>query len=143
MRKSNEVSPAEKTIRGAGGSQGGVGQFFIGLVMMCGGIYMLLNSITVRSNFGFGRALYHWGRVGVTSGMIMIPFIFGVGIIFYDSRKWYGWLLALGSLVALVFGVIASIQFDFRPMSVFDLIVILVLSVGGIGLFLRSLRRVS
>lgn len=107
---------------------------------MCGGFYMLLNSITVSSHFGLGYHLYSAGRVGITSGMIMIPFMFGVGIIFYDSKKWYGWLLAGGSLVALIFGVISAIQFRFRAMSAFDLIVILVLCVGGLGLFLRSLR---
>ena len=66
--------------------------------------------------------------------------MFGVGIIFYDVRKWYGWLLAGGSLVALIFGVIASIQFNFVRMSAFDLIVILVLAIGGLGLLLRSLK---
>jgi len=72
--------------------------------------------------------------------MIMIPFMFGVGFIFYNAKNWLGWLLASGSLVALVFGVISSIQFTFRSMSAFDLIVILVLAVGGLGLFLRSLK---
>ena len=129
-----------KDKRGAGGSQGGIGQFLIGIAMMCGGFYMLLNSITVSSHFGLGYHLYSFGRIGVTSGMILIPLIFGIGVIFYDSRKWYGWLLSLGSLIALIFGVISSIHFRFRPMSVFDLIVILVLSFGGLGLFLRSLR---
>ena len=104
---------------------------------------MLFNSITVSSHFGLGYHLWNIGRVGITSGMIMIPFIFGVGIIFYDSKKWYGWLLAGGSLVALIFGVISSIHFRFRAMSSFDLIVILVLCVGGVGLFLRSLRGYS
>lgn len=132
--------PNSSERRGAGGSSGGIGQFLIGLVMMCGGGYMLLNSIVVSTHFGFGTHLYSFGRVGITSGMIMIPFMFGVGLIFYDSRKWYGWLLALGSLIALVFGVISSIQFRFRAMSAFDLIVILVLAIGGLGLFLRSLR---
>lgn len=136
-------NPNDIQKRGAGGSSGGIGQFLIGLVMMCGGIYMLLNSITVSTHFGFGYQLYSFGRMGITSGMIMIPFMFGVGIIFYDSKKWYGWLLTVGSLVALVFGVISSIQFRFRAMSAFDLIVILVLSVGGLGLFLRSLRGVQ
>lgn len=36
-------------MNGAGGSSGGVGQFFIGLIMMCGGGYMLLNAIRVSS----------------------------------------------------------------------------------------------
>jgi hypothetical protein len=115
--------------------------------MMCGGFYMLLNAIIVTSNFGAGMRLYGFNAFGsgysVTSGMIMIPFMFGVGMIFYNSRNLIGWLLSVGSLVALIFGVIASIKFSFRSMSAFDLIVILVLSVGGLGMFLRSLRDVS
>ena len=127
-------------MRGAGGSSGGLGQFFIGIVMLCGGIYLLLNSITIHAHYGFSSRLYNFGGYGVTSGMIMIPFMFGVGMIFYHAKNIFGWILAGGSLVALIFGVISSIQFTFRSMSAFDLIVILVLAVGGLGLFLRSLR---
>ena len=43
----------------------------------------------------------------------MIPFMLGIGIMFYDVRKWYGWVLAGGSRVALVFEVIESINFTF------------------------------
>ncbi len=131
-------------MRGAGGTSGGAGRFFIGFVMMCGGFYLLLNAVQVTSSFGMGARLYGFamgGRnVGITSGMVMIPFIFGVGFIFYNGRNPIGWALAIGSLVALIFGVIANIQFSFRAMSAFDLIAILVLSMGGLGLFLSSLR---
>ena len=133
-------------MRGAGGTNGGTGEFLIGFLMMCGGFYMLFNSIIVTSNLGAGMRLYGFnafgGNYAVTSGMVLIPFIFGVGFIFYNSRNLLGWALAAGSLVALVFGVIASIKFTFRTMSAFDLITILILSVGGLGLFLRSLREV-
>ena len=127
-------------MRGAGGTNGGTGEFFIGLVMLCGGIYLLLNSISVSAPYGFGARLYRFSGFSITSGMVMIPFMFGVGIMFYDSRKWYGWFLTIGSLVALIFGTIASIHFTFNRMSAFDLIVILVLAVGGLGLVLRSFR---
>ena len=128
-------------MRGAGGSSGGTGEFLLGLVMMCGGFYMLLNSIVVRASFGFGRQIYSVGGFGITSGMIMIPFLFGVGMIFYNSKNLIGWILAIGSLVALIFGVISSVNFSMQRMSAFDLIVILVLCFGGIGLFLKSLRN--
>ncbi len=131
-------------MRGAGGTSGGLGHFFIGLIMMCVGFYLLLNAITVRSSFGMGMSLYHFGGMNgfsVTTGMVMIPFIFGIGIIFYNAKNILGWILTVGSLAALIFGVIASIQFNLRHMSAFDLIVILVLSVGGLGLFLRSLKN--
>ena len=104
---------------------------------------MLLNAIKVTSSFGFSSHLYQLGGFGLTSGMVMIPFMFGVGLMFYNGRNILGWLLTFGSLVALIFGVISSINFRFSYMSAFDLIVILVLCVGGIGLFLRSLKAIE
>lgn len=127
-------------MRGAGGTNGGSGRFLIGLIMLCGGVYLLLNSIQIYSHYGLSSRLYGVGGYGITSGMIMIPFMFGVGIVFYNARNYLGWLLAGGSIVALVFGVISSIQFTFKSMSAFDLIVILVLAVGGLGILLSSLR---
>ena len=126
--------------RGAGGSQGGTGSFLLGVVMMIAGGYLLLQSIVVRPNFGFGASLFNVGGIPVTSGMVLVPFMFGIGMIFYNARNWIGWGLAGASLIALVAGVIASISLQFARMSVFELIVILVLLVGGIGLFLRSLK---
>ena len=134
-------------MRGAGGTSGGLGHFFIGFIMMCGGFYLLLNSISVSSNYGFGARIYSFsafgGGYGLTSGMLMIPFMFGVGIIFYNGRNIVGWLLTIGSIVALIFGVISSIRFNMSAMSAFDLIVILVLAIGGLGLFLRSLKSMD
>lgn len=129
-------------MRGAGGTEGGVGQFLLGLAMLCGGMYLLLDSIAVNSSFGWGSRLYGaaFGGVGVTGGMLLIPFAIGVGLVFYNARNPLGWLLAGGALVALVFGVLASVSFSLRAMSAFDIIVILVLAIGGLGLFLRSLR---
>ena len=120
--------------RGAGGNDGGTMGFLLGVAMMIGGGYLLLNGIVVRPNFNMGARVFGIGGVAVTSGMVLIPFMFGVGMIFYNARNWFGWLLAGGSLLALIFGVIANMTIAF------DLIVILVLLVGGIGLFLRSLR---
>ncbi len=131
-------------MRGAGGTQGGIGEFVLGLIMMCGGFYLLLNAISVNSSFGIGYSIFGFsmfgGHVSITTGMVMIPFMIGIGIIFYNGKNWLGWLLAGGSLTALIFGVIASIHFNLRSMSLFELIVILVLSMGGLGLFLRSLK---
>jgi len=133
-------------MNGAGGSSGGVGHFFIGLIMMCAGFYMLLNAITVTTNFGMSSRLYSFNALGgfsVTSGTIMIPFIFGVGLIFYNAKNIFGWVLTVGSITALIFGVISSVRFTMSTMSSFDLIVILVLAVGGLGIFLRSLKASS
>ena len=126
--------------RGAGGTDGGTGAFIISIIMIVGGGYLLLNSIVIRPNFGMGAVAFRLGGLPITSGIIFIPFMFGVGMIFYNAKNWFGWILAGAALVALVFGVIANMEVQLARMSAFDLIVILVLLVGGIGLFLRSLR---
>jgi hypothetical protein len=127
--------------RGAGGTDGGTGSFLLGFVMICAGGYLLLNGIIVRPQFGMGMVAFRLGGLPVTSGMILVPFIFGVGMIFYNSRNYIGWGLAAASLIGLVFGVIANINLQLVRMSAFDLLVILILLVGGIGLFLRSLKE--
>ena len=129
--------------RGAGGTNGGVMRFLLGLAMMIGGGYLFFSSITVVNNFSLGYRLYRMGNLSVTSGMVLIPFLFGVGMIFYSSKNLFGWMLSLGSLLALTLGVISSISFRLQSMSAFELLTILVLGVGGIGLFLSSLRDVD
>ena len=128
-------------MRGAGGSEGGTMQFLLGVMMMCGGGYLLLSRIIVRPGWGFGASIYSFGGLNVTTGMIFIPFLIGVGFLFYNAKNWIGWLLTCGSLVALIFGVLANLDVHMQRMSAFDLIVILVLFVGGLGLLLRSLRQ--
>jgi uncharacterized protein len=134
-------------IKGAGGTSGGTGSFILGFLMMCAGGYMLLNSIVVVQPFGFGMGLFSFALFGgpfmVTTGMVLIPLIFGIGIIFYNAKNLLGWALALGSLAALIIGVIANLQLGMRRMSLFELLIILVLTVGGLGLFLKSLRSSS
>ncbi len=134
-------------MNGAGGNSGGIGHFFIGIIMMCGGFYMLLNAITVSSQFGLSSRLYGFSafgsNLGITGGMVIIPFIFGIGLIFYNSKNILGWLLSVGSITALIFGVISTVRFNLKTMSSFELIVILVLAVGGLGLFLRSLKAID
>lgn len=134
-------------MKGAGGTSGGIGQFFIGLIMMCGGFYLLFNAITVSSSFGMGSRLYGFSAFGsgfgVTGGMIMIPFMFGIGFVFFNSRSIIGWLLSIGSMTALIFGVISAIRFTFKTMSAFELIAILILAIGGLGLFFRSLKTID
>ncbi len=128
-------------MNGAGGTSGGIGQFFLGLIMMCGGFYLLLNGIVVSSSFGMSSRLFGFGSgFGITGGMIMIPLMIGIGMVFYNSRSYLGWLIAIGSFTALIFGVISSVNMNLRTMTAFELILILTLAIGGLGLFLRSLK---
>jgi uncharacterized protein len=130
-------------MKGAGGTEGGIWRFFAGLAMTIVGGYFFFDSIRVDSGYRWGLALYEGGGFALTGGMILVPLVAGIGVLFYNARNPLGWLLTGGSLLALTFGVIRSIRFSFQSMSLFNLLVILVLLFGGIGLFLSSLRDFS
>jgi hypothetical protein len=77
-------------MRGAGGTQGGEFSFLIGIVMMIAGGYLLLSNIVVRPTFGLGTRAFGMGGVNITTGMLLIPFMFGIAMVFYDSRTKIG-----------------------------------------------------
>ncbi|MEM7019872.1 MAG: hypothetical protein AAF512_21360 [Pseudomonadota bacterium] len=128
-------------MRGAGGSEGGIGQFFLGLTMMLIGGYLFLDAVHVTQHFSFGSPIYSFGGFHLTSGLVLIPFLFGIGMIFYNADNYLGWGLVAVTLIILTVGIISSIHFSIRRMSAFELMLILGLAVGGLGLFLSSLRK--
>lgn len=137
-------------ISGAGGTKGGVSSFLVGVGMMGVGFYLLLSKIILTSNFGMGYRLYHhtglFGtnmNLSLTTGMILIPMIIGIGWIFYNAKSFWAWALTAISLAGMIFGVISSLKIKMMPMNSFDFIIISILAFGGLGLFLRSLKEKS
>ena len=119
--------------RGAGGTPGGLGEFFMGLAMAAGGGYLLLNQVTVTSGY--------WQLGGYNAfGISLIPLLIGIAMLFFNGQSKLGWVLtALGALVILL-GIITNLTIFFRPTSLFNTLIILALLAGGIGLVARSLR---
>ncbi len=128
---------------GAGGTPGGTGRFFLGLIMLMAGIHLFLSSIQVSNSFSLGYGLFSLGGLRVTPGLVLIPFLLGVGLIFYNARNVWGWVCTAASVTMLILGVLASLQFHLRPLSAFELLMMLVLMGGGLGLFLSALRNYS
>jgi hypothetical protein len=126
------VSNADKA-RGAGGTPGGFGEFFLGLAMACGGGYLLLQQVTVSSG-----AWQLWGYNAF--GLSLIPLLIGIGMVFFDGKSKLGWVLTtLGALIILL-GIITNLTIFFRPTSLYNTLIILGLLAGGIGLIARSVR---
>ena len=127
--------------KGAGGTTGGTARFLLGIILFIVGMYLLLKNIYVQHSFGIGSNMYNFNGVGITSGMLLIPFIIGVGMLFYNYKNILGWVLALGAVVLIIVGVITSIRFTLAGMSAFDILLILIILAGGIGLFLSSFKN--
>ena len=123
----------ETGLRGPGGTPGGLGQFLFGLAMAAAGGYMLTSRVSVTSGFW-----HFWGYNAF--GLTLVPFILGVVLLFFNGRSIAGWLLLFVGVVLILAGVILNLQIYFQHTSLFELIVMLVLLFGGIGLLARSLK---
>ncbi|MCI0659643.1 MAG: hypothetical protein L0220_01075 [Acidobacteria bacterium] len=123
-------------LRGAGGTPGGIGQFLLGAGMTIVGVYLFADRITVTTGYW-----HFWGNNSF--GLTLIPMLIGIGLIFFNGRSIPGWLLAVGSLLLILVGIIANLQLYFSPTSLTGTIIILGLLAGGIGLVARSLSDKS
>jgi hypothetical protein len=120
-------------MKGAGGTQGGVLQFFIGVAMAAGGGYLLTNQVSVTSGF--------WSWFGPhTFGLSLLPLAIGVALLFFDGGSVPGWILTVAGTAIIVLGILVNLQIYFRETSLFNTIVMLVLLFGGLGLIARSLK---
>jgi hypothetical protein len=126
-----EVMP--ETARGAGGTPGGVGTFLIGLIMAGTGAYLLLNQVQVTTSF------WHFGAYG-GFGMTLVPLLIGVAILFYNGRSVIGWLLTLVGTAIILTGVLMNLDIYFRPTTLYNTLLMLVLLFGGLGTIAKSLR---
>jgi hypothetical protein len=120
-------------MQGAGGTSGGLGEFFVGLAMAVGGGYMLTQRVTVTSGF--------WGFFGDYGfGLSLLPMVAGVGLLFFDGKSRLGWALTLLGALIIFLGVLLNLRLYFAPTSLFNTLMMLVLLGGGLGLIARSLR---
>jgi hypothetical protein len=120
-------------MKGAGGTSGGVGQFFIGLAMAVSGGYLLTNQVVVSSGFSswFGPH---------TLGLSLLPLIVGIGVLFFDGRSALGWILTAAGALFIFLGVLMNLRVYFEPTSLFNTVVMITLLAGGLGLIARSLK---
>ena len=130
LRMPDTTSP---TTRGAGGTPGGVGTFFIGVIMAAAGGYLLLNQVQVTTSF------WRFGAYG-GFGLTLIPLLVGVAFLFYNGRSVVGWLLTIVGATIILAGVLMNMDIYFRPTSLYNTLMMLGLLFGGIGVVARSLR---
>jgi hypothetical protein len=123
----------ESRFPGAGGTEGGLGTFFLGFIMAVAGGYLLTNQVTVTTGY--------WQLWGYNAfGLSLLPFVVGIAFLFFDGRSIVGWVLTIAGAVIIFVGILMHMDMYFRPTSLFNTLLMLVLLLGGIGLVARSLR---
>jgi hypothetical protein len=120
--------------RGAGGTSGGIVEFFVGLALCGIGAYLFLDRVTVHASF------WRFAGGGSAFGVTLIPMLLGIAVLFFNGKSVLGWVLTVGGLGALIVGVVSNMDIYFHGTNLTAVLIMLGLIAAGLGLIVRALR---
>ncbi len=112
-------------------------QFFIGIILLGVGLFMLSKRVMVHSSW------YVWriGGFDLSSGTVTIPLIIGIIWYFVNSKSLVPKIIITLSIIFIVISIIMSVRINFVTTSMFDYILIFGMAAAGSGLLLKTLFR--
>ena len=112
-------------------------QFFIGVILLGAGLFMLSKRVMVHSSW------YVWriGGFDLSSGTITIPLIIGIIWYFFNTKSIAPKIIITLSIIFMVLSIIMSVRINFVTTSMFDYILIFGMAAAGTGLLLKTLFK--
>ena len=113
----------------------GFGTFIVGLILASAGVYLFTSQVDVGAGPFGGFAWF-----GATSfGLLLVPLLLGIGLMCFDFGSRVGRLLVAIGAVILLASVLNTFRITFRTTSLFNTLLMLGLSISGVGLIARAL----
>jgi hypothetical protein len=128
---------SKRRFEGAGGTPGGFGEFFVGLLVAGVGFFLLFSQVQVYSSYW---SFPMFGGVGRSFGISLIPLLFGIGVLFVNGKSTLGWLLTVGGLMFIFVGILMNLDIRFRGTSLMNTLIMLGCIAAGLGLMVKGLR---
>jgi uncharacterized protein len=72
--------------------------------------------------------------------LTLVPLLIGIGLLFFNGKSIFGWVLAGGGLVIIFAGIITNLEIYFQRTSLFNVILMLTLFAAGLGLMARAFK---
>ena len=112
-------------------------QFFIGVVLIGVGLFMLSKRVMVHSSWYIWRI----GGFDLSSGTVTIPLIIGIIWYFFNNKSVFAKVLIVLGILFIVATIIMSVRINFVTTSMFDYILIFGMTAAGSGLLLKTLFK--
>ncbi len=113
--------------------------FFAGLLMFAGGVFMILQNIIVRTNWG--TSFYHIGGWNVPNGLIMLPVLIGIVMLFVMDKKIFGWIVFGLGILFILLTVIMSVSISWKTSNAYVFLIMFGLAAAGGGMLMKVLFR--
>lgn len=102
-------------------------QLLGGFTLIGASLLMILNHAKISTGF---LTMFGLGSSG--AGFIFLPFLVGVGLLFYDYKNKLGWFMTGGGLAAVIFVLLSQLIIYFPQESILGFILMfLPLAIGG------------
>lgn len=110
--------------------------FFVGLIVLFGGIFLVFKNTVTYSGFGYGDLFGGWQP---PAGLILLPVLIGIIVLIATDKTVLGWLLIIIGILILLLGVLTSLKFSWHSVSLFDTVMMFGLIAVGAGLMLKGI----
>ncbi len=112
-------------------------QFFIGIILLGVGLFMLSKRVMVHSSWHIWRI----GSFDLSSGTVTIPLFIGIIWYFFNSKSIIPKIIIILSVIFIIVTIIMSVRINFMATTMFDYILIFSMVGAGAGLLLKTLLK--
>ena len=132
--------PAKKySVNYKGSSDHELLEFFMGFILLGAGIYWVLNSFDVTSSWGYGY--YSLFGMKITGGVMLIPLLVGIGLLFFLDKKIIGACVSCLGLAIILISLLTSVSFHARYNTLFVYVLMFGMIAAGAGLLIKTLFK--
>ena len=134
-------------MKGSGGTEGGIGLFFIGLCLSIGSAYLFLDSVRMTTgNFGWISGLYasrfSGGFQTTSMGIVFVPFFLGTFALFYDSSKKWAWWLMWSGVGIICVEILSKLHFYMNVKTSHFMLMLMCFS-AGLAMLAKSYKAIK
>ena len=109
-------------------------EFFLGFIMLGGGIYWAMNMFEV--SWAFAWSIGSWN---MTAGVMLVPLLVGIFLLFLLDKKWIGGAISALGVAIIIIAMINSVSFHARSASMWVYVLMFGMIFAGAGLVAKVL----
>ena len=115
--------------------RGNIFTFFCGIIVFCLGVYLVFQNTVVTTGF----SLYRYIGFEPPQGLVFLPLLIGIIMIFFKDKSIVGWILIILGILIIRLGILSGLRIYFKTTSLFEAIMMFGLTAAGIGITLKGL----
>lgn len=109
--------------------------FLSGLAFFILGLFLISQNTIIKTGFYFGGL---FGGYNPPFGLLLLPLIIGVILLFALKRKVWGWILVGVGLITIFTGLIMGLEIYFKPTTLYIAILMFACAAAGVGMMIAG-----